>query len=286
MDVDIDKPITNAFNEIIAQDFEKARKKYLSNSENSRKEKLLILLYKKRFSIPLMILILILICALILGIIFILNTPDDDDITTITPTTLIEETLPVLAINTTEQPFVYKEISRYEWQGESLFYGKYIIHVDTAIKRIILLTTETDSCNSEEDCKEFILNQQEEAYPEYDDISENFLITIEGIVIEGRGFEREGESTCKIGSRTCYNSEAISISFIQKPNDGIRISRYQREALFEFINHHRNEFHENFKIFFHDDLINSELNKNLCEELKCDSDLSEWLYKGLQTNKK
>lgn len=57
---------------------------------------------------------------------------------------------------------------------------------------------------------------QQNAYPEFDDIRENYFIDSQGSVYEGRGLAREGQTTYE--SLTSYNNKAISISFLLEEN--------------------------------------------------------------------
>lgn len=78
-----------------------------------------------------------------------------------------------------------------------------------------------------------MVNLQQEAYPEFDDIQENFLIGMDGTVFEGRGLHREGQTT--YDSLTSFNTQALSISFMTTINDK-EPNSMQKETFCHFIN--------------------------------------------------
>jgi hypothetical protein len=74
---------------------------------------------------------------------------------------------------------------------------------------------------------------QQEAYPEFEDIQENFLISKTGTVYEARGFSREGQTTYE-DSQTSFNTQAVSISFMTNDDDEVPNSK-QKETFCFFI---------------------------------------------------
>jgi hypothetical protein len=182
---------------------------------------------------------------------------DDDYETSTTATTSsstqVPETQSSEMPTTTMKPFEYLELSRSEWMASNSinFDSKYKLN---ATEKIILTTTQTDDCNGINDCIDFIIDYQQSSYPQYDDIRENFIIAIDGTILEGRGFYRETETTCEANEITCYNSRAISISFIQTSNGENEITEYQREAFCLFLRNKTEEekISKNFTIFQHD----------------------------------
>ena len=152
------------------------------------------------------------------------------------------------------------------------------------IKKVIVMTTKTEPCSDEvfndilklpsqtlsflkETCMEAIVNLQQESYPDFDDIRENFLIATDGTVYEGRGFSREGEATILEDTKTSFDIQAVSISFMvteekQEPNS------VQLETFCNFLNRSKSneEIKENYKVFHQSSLISS--NENLIENFE------------------
>lgn len=93
------------------------------------------------------------------------------------------------------------------------------------------------------------------AYPEFDDVQENFLIDSSGGLIEGRGFQREGQLPCE--SHTCYNNKAVSINFILNENDNP--SAMQLDTLCTFTRHFidTKDLDSSYTIFLHSQLTSS-----------------------------
>lgn len=88
----------------------------------------------------------------------------------------------------------------------------------TPIERVILMDTQTGTCNRTEDCTKFVKKRQLDTYATYvagfsvTDIRENFLIAPDGAIYEGRGFSYEGQHSYDRGL-TSYN-KAVGVSFI------------------------------------------------------------------------
>jgi hypothetical protein len=224
-------------------DFDKIEREFRSRDE-TRLQKIQKLLYKKRVAIPLFALLLVLIVGLSYSTYFFVTLKLAQD-----------------AKFQPEQQNLYKRLNRSDWQdNESLMLaGKF--KIVAPVSKVILLRTQTDTntCDSEKDCTGFMLDRQQNAYPDADDIRENFIIARDGTVFEGRGFEWEGETTCADDTLTCYNNDAISIAFVQ--NFSQNVSEQQRSAFCEFIRNntrqHQRNISETFNVFHHDNLISS-----------------------------
>lgn len=115
-------------------------------------------------------------------------------------------------------------------------------------------------------CIDAIVNLQQEAYPDFDDIRENFLIASDGWVYAGRGFGREGQTTFS-NSVTSFNSQAISISFLMAEED-IEPSRKQKASLCWFVEHsiENENLAENYTAFHQSLLVSSEDEDELNED--------------------
>lgn len=107
-------------------------------------------------------------------------------------------------------------------------------------------------------CIDFLAENQQNAYPEFDDVRENFFVGLDGAVYEGRGFPIEGQTT--FASQTSYNNKAVSISFIIRVNESTP-SLKQQESFCRFINQsiERKDLKETFTFFHHSHLISSTL---------------------------
>lgn len=106
-------------------------------------------------------------------------------------------------------------------------------------------------------CVEVIVNLQQENYPEYDDIQENFLISEDGTVYEARGYSREGQTTYE-SSLTSFNTQAVSVSFLINEADA-NPNPEQLKALCYFLKESiKNEnLSKNFKAYHRSDLVSS-----------------------------
>ncbi|KAG5672018.1 hypothetical protein PVAND_002180 [Polypedilum vanderplanki] len=252
-DINIDEPVSHAVHEILTNriDFDKIERECILRNE-TRMQKLQRHLNKKRVSIPIIILLL----ALIGGLSY-------------TTYYFFTYNLSERKIVEPESAFLHEQVKREVWQGNETdsmqLTGKY--KIISPVKRIILLETQTDMCTSKEDCINFMLEHQQNAYPEYDDIRENFIIAEDGTVFEGRGFMREGETTCENDMITCYNKNSISIAFVRsftKSNNDVNennINEQQHSAFCEFIKNNTEgngkNIDESFNVFHHDNLISS-----------------------------
>jgi hypothetical protein len=161
---------------------------------------------------------------------------------------------------TTIQPVINRKIvKRKDWKSIDSFAitGKY--KLISPVNKIILLTTVTSHCDTEESCMEFINDQQQFVYPGYDDIRENFIIALDGTIFEGRGFEHEGETTCESDKITCYNNKAISISFVQSSANDYEVNEKQQSAYCQFIKEKQDIrlIDSTFNAFNHNNLIST-----------------------------
>ncbi|KAL7021285.1 hypothetical protein ACKWTF_011824 [Chironomus riparius] len=254
-DIDIDKPVSEAVNEIITNkvNFEEIPLKYMSVDEH----KLFKLLKKKALLIPIICLFLILIGGISFLIYDTLKNEQHEGFSSTTTAEIIKSTTPY---DTTSEPVInHKIIKRNDWKTNDSFpiTGKY--KLISPVNKIILLTTVTSQCDTEESCIEFINEQQQYAYPEYDDIRENFIIALDGTIFEGRGFEREGETTCESDKITCYNNKAISISFVQSSTKDYEVNDKQQSAYCQFIKQKQDMrlIDYTFTAFNHNNLIST-----------------------------
>lgn len=121
-----------------------------------------------------------------------------------------------------------------------------------------------------------LVNLQQEAYPDFDDIQENFLIATDGTVYEGRGFGREGQTTYE-DSLTSFNTQAVSISFLVAESDE-KPNLKQLETFCFFIEESIDDekLSRNFKAFQRFTLISSYFDApNLNEDFEtCDGKLT------------
>lgn len=118
----------------------------------------------------------------------------------------------------TEPPDPYLFITRKEWGSyDEDFKGEIKLK---EVKRIIVMDTKNKTCYNFENCTKFMKDwqwstfmQKEFGRIEVTDIRENFLISSDGTVFEGRGFAFEGQHTYD-AMKTSYNKGAIGISFV------------------------------------------------------------------------
>lgn len=133
------------------------------------------------------------------------------------------------------------------------------------MSKIIVTSTQSDACYDSETCIDFMVLRQMHAYPLLDDVRENFLIDASGVVYEGRGFSREGQTTGE--SLTSYNNKAVSVSFIVSESESTPpvgqqdalLSKVQQEAFCNFINQSIEDgaLDANFVVFKHTSLLAS-----------------------------
>lgn len=130
------------------------------------------------------------------------------------------------------------------------------------IRRIIVGRRTEDSCENHSSCSELIFGYQQNAYSQFDDVKENFIISSEGTIFEGRGFSREGQST--YDSHTSYNQKAFSISFLSNPCDN-SLTEEQQTAFCRFIEIMlvNGDLDESFIVLQHNDLTGSNFD---CDE--------------------
>lgn len=129
------------------------------------------------------------------------------------------------------------------------------------IERIIVGHTADESCDDEDECKSLVrkiyLN-----HPHLNDIPYNFLISGNGRVFEGRGFQYEGEHTSS-SNGSSFNDIAIGIAFIgnfdvEPPPDA------QVEAFHNFTEYliKKGIISEQHKIFSQDQIVKQKTSAN------------------------
>lgn len=196
------------------------------------------IIHKKAFLIPIVFVFLIIIGGISFLIYESVRKGQYEGFSSTTSTTKIIDSSSTTSYETTTslQPvIIHKIVKRNDWKTNDSFpiTGKYKLF--SPVNKIILLTTVTSHCDTEESCMQFVNEQQQNAYPGYDDIRENFIIALDGTILEGRGFEREGETTCESDNITCYNNKAISISFVQSSAENYEVNEKQQSAYCQFI---------------------------------------------------
>lgn len=107
---------------------------------------------------------------------------------------------------------------------------------------------------SKASCIDFLAEYQQNVYPEFDDVRENFFVGLDGAVYEGRGFPIEGQTT--FASQTSYNNKAVSISFIIRVNETAP-SLKQQESFCRFIDQsiEQKDLKATFSLFHHSHLV-------------------------------
>lgn len=188
------------------------------------------------------------------------STSSSPPITTTTTATSppAESTEPTT--ESTDPPDTYKFITRKEWGSKSKYWSDFELK---KIRRIIVMSTGRNSCESLEECKELVRILQEnseyinfDSSPQITDIEENFLIAPDGTVFEGRGINDEGQhSYDKL--KTSYNVDAIGVSFIgtfTKEN----ITEHQKKSFDLFVEdliENNDKIESNYMLFHRNQLI-------------------------------
>jgi hypothetical protein len=105
-----------------------------------------------------------------------------------------------------------------------------------------------------------LVKLQAEYYPEFDDIKENFLIDFYGTVYATRGFTFEGETSILDETKTSFDAQAISISFMVAGNESKEISAIQFKSFCNFLNDSliNKEIAGNYKLFNLSSLLGNE----------------------------
>lgn len=119
----------------------------------------------------------------------------------------------------------YRLIQRSEWDGKVS--PEY--EVKNA-KNLIIMDTQSDSCDTKEKCLNFIRKRRESSPDKT--IRENFFIAADGTVYEGCGFKAGGHTYDK--QLTSYNSGALGISFIGNYSNR-PLTPHATESLLDFI---------------------------------------------------
>lgn len=237
--------------------------------ELTKADKIKRKLRQPRFYIPLSLLFLIVIAISIAVPIVIRNnkknprdaatTTDPNDTSESTPDTEEPPTSsPTTSPATTTILYDgFRVILRSEWvDNEFDPSGKY--KQLTPVKRVIILYIKTDDTCLQNGhyCNEFIAKHQQEAYSDFDDITENFIVGPDGNFYEGRGFNKEGQTT--YGSLTSFNSKAISIGFMLKEAD-LKPSANQTDGFCQFIDKSlkNQDLDKDFLLYSHSELTSS-----------------------------
>lgn len=207
------------------------------------------------------------------------DSKDDSEETTSLPQTSHEtsfksqnspEPTSSLLSTTTKDPLAL--VSRLEWGANSAQKG--IKKLQTPVRLLIIMDTQTEACDNLEDCGTFLKDRQKSQFildSSIKDIKENFLIASDGTVYEGRGFDYEGQHTYDRQS-TDYNPNAIGVAFIGNYTRTPVTTR--QEAAVHFFIHNcikLGNISENYNLFHQDQLS---LNQNLSENI---------LYETIQT---
>lgn len=215
---------------------------------------------------------LLLLFGLTIGLVMALTrgwSKQEAESSTTTSTNIPEtssQTFPVLSSSSTESsttskitttlvPGKFKYFTRKDW-GTTTMRGQR--NLETPVNKIILMDTKTESCESDDACKQFVKARQIATYTTYfmgfsvNDIRENFLIAADGTVFEGRGFDREGQHTYDYAS-TSYNNLAIGVSFIGNYSD-FELSSKQEESFKKFVEQYVNagKIISNHRIYYVD----------------------------------
>ncbi|XP_070503370.1 uncharacterized protein [Chironomus tepperi] len=192
-DIAIDKPVSQTVNDMITQHCEEIPLKYMLVD----RKKIATLMQNKAFLISIICLILILTVAISFLIYGSMKKEQYEEFSSTTTTEKIGSNSTTLYDTTTPLPPVnnHKLVKRKNWITSDSFpiAGKF--KLIPPVNKIILLTTSTSQYDTEESYQ-FINEQQQSAYPDYDDIREN-LKALDGTIFEGRGFEQESETTCE-----------------------------------------------------------------------------------------
>lgn len=249
--------------------FEEIPLKYMSLDKN----RLTKIFRKKALLIPIIFVFLIMIGGISFLIYESVRKGQYEGFSSSTSTTKIIDSTSTTSYDTTtsSQPVInHKIVKRNDWKTNDSFpiTGKY--KLISPVNKIILLTTVTSHCDTEESCMEFVNEQQQKAYPEYDDIRENFIIALDGTILEGRGFEREGETTCESDNITCYNNKAISISFVQSSVEDYEVNEKQQSAYCQFIKNKQDTklIDYNVTAFNHNNLVSTTVDDKSFGNLK------------------
>lgn len=153
----------------------------------------------------------------------------------------------------TIDPFVI--VTRSEWNALPM---KGQQKLKLPVERIFIKDTQTEPCIEKEACLNFVKKRQRDSWNSrymsfpLHDIQENFLISEDGRIFEGRGFAYEGQHTYDHSS-TSYNSKAICVSFIGTYSN-VSLTSKQVEAYNWLIQMQKEcgNISVDFKLFFSD----------------------------------
>lgn len=104
-------------------------------------------------------------------------------------------------------------VSREEWNAAEVNFN--IAPLLRPIKRIIVAHTATETCEDEEDCKTLVQSIQNSDMNDrqLQDISFNFYIGGDGSILQGRGFQFQGQHS-ETTNGSSYNQIGIGVAFI------------------------------------------------------------------------
>lgn len=164
------------------------------------------------------------------------SKPTETNPTDTTETTETSTSSSTSSTTITEPTVLFESISRSGWEARPMSGKK---AQKPPIERLIVMDTQTAECNDIETCKAFVKKRQMDNYNDLelgsitiDDICENFLISPDGNIFEGRGFSKEGQHSFD-RSKTSYNNQAIGVSFIGNYTEQ-DIESSQNESLIYF----------------------------------------------------
>ncbi|CRL00274.1 CLUMA_CG013547, isoform A [Clunio marinus] len=180
------------------------------------------------------------------------ESSSSDDPTT---TTISTSTTTTTRTTTSEPEFELNIIKRSTWSEEGLgIQGKY--KQISPLSKIIILNTKSNDYTHFMSSTEFLIDHQQNSYPEYDDLKENFIVALDGTIYEGRGFSHEGQTT--FDSLTSYNNKAVAINFLLTEDDQT-LNSIQEKAFCKFLEESisTGSVKENATIFHHSSLLKS-----------------------------
>lgn len=187
--------------------------------------------------------------------------------TTETSTTEFTSTSSEITSSTDEtSDDMFRTVSRADWRALPLKSKKKLA---SPTERVMVMDTQTVTCSGDDACINFVQNRQNSSYlANSQDLPENFLISTDGTIYEGRGYSYEGQHSNDRGS-TSYN-KAIGVSFIGNLTENIP-SDVQLNSLKYFIEKSVGDgkVKEDYKLYFREQLIGSnEVSNQLYDAIK------------------